>query len=234
MSSGRSSQEVACFSVDFTKYLMFWKSMPVRSEPQLGIGLLAEQPQRLQAQVEHPLRLVLARRDVADDLVVEAALAVAPAVSTVGPAVLVGAELQIFSWVAMGSGSLDCGGWSVEVADAHVGASGDGLLARQGGAQQLLEPLGLIRADLRVLARHVLDRAVALHEGQDGLAPGRAGRGQRAGVAVGRQQLGQAGGPVVRGGVGQVGHRVGVAVPVAVGAGAQELPQHVAAQLQPR
>ena len=40
MSSGRSSQVVACFSVDFTKYLMFWKSMPVRSEPQLGIGFL--------------------------------------------------------------------------------------------------------------------------------------------------------------------------------------------------
>ena len=40
MSSGRSSQEVACFSVDFTKYLMFWKSMPDRSEPQVGIGFL--------------------------------------------------------------------------------------------------------------------------------------------------------------------------------------------------
>ena len=32
---------VACFSVDFTKYLMFWKSMPVRSEPQLGMGFLS-------------------------------------------------------------------------------------------------------------------------------------------------------------------------------------------------
>src|SRR3546814_10550932 len=40
MSSGSSSHVVACFSVDFTKYLMFWKSMPVRSEPQVGIGFL--------------------------------------------------------------------------------------------------------------------------------------------------------------------------------------------------
>ena len=42
MSSGRSSQVVACFSVDFTKYLMFWKSMPDRSEPQLGMGFLSK------------------------------------------------------------------------------------------------------------------------------------------------------------------------------------------------
>lgn len=39
MSSGRSSQEVACFSVDRTKYLMLSKSIPVRSAPQFGIGL---------------------------------------------------------------------------------------------------------------------------------------------------------------------------------------------------
>ncbi len=40
MSSGRSSHEVACFSVDFTKYLMLSKSMPDRSLPQVGIGFL--------------------------------------------------------------------------------------------------------------------------------------------------------------------------------------------------
>src|SRR3712207_9213581 len=39
MSSGSSSQDVACFSVERTKYLMFWKSIPDRSEPQSGIGL---------------------------------------------------------------------------------------------------------------------------------------------------------------------------------------------------
>ena len=40
MSSGRSSQLAACFSVDRTKYLMLSKSMPPRSEPQVGIGFL--------------------------------------------------------------------------------------------------------------------------------------------------------------------------------------------------
>src|SRR5260370_16947722 len=39
MSAGRSSQLAACFSVERTKYLMFSKSMPDRSEPQAGIGL---------------------------------------------------------------------------------------------------------------------------------------------------------------------------------------------------
>jgi hypothetical protein len=40
MSAGSSSQEVACFSVERTKYLMLSKSMPDRSEPQVGIGFL--------------------------------------------------------------------------------------------------------------------------------------------------------------------------------------------------
>ena len=39
MSAGRSSHVAACFSVDRTKYLMWSKSMPDRSEPQLGMGL---------------------------------------------------------------------------------------------------------------------------------------------------------------------------------------------------
>ncbi len=39
MSSGRSSQVAACFSVERTKYLMFSKSMPSRFEPHVGIGL---------------------------------------------------------------------------------------------------------------------------------------------------------------------------------------------------
>src|SRR3954465_10316094 len=39
MSSGSSSHEDAWASVERTKYLMFWKSMPERSEPQSGMGL---------------------------------------------------------------------------------------------------------------------------------------------------------------------------------------------------
>ncbi len=39
MSSGRSSHEAACFSLERTKYLMFSKSMPSSSAPHVGIGL---------------------------------------------------------------------------------------------------------------------------------------------------------------------------------------------------
>src|SRR5512142_2233849 len=39
MSAGSSSQVVACFSVERTKYLMLSKSMVVRSAPQSGSGL---------------------------------------------------------------------------------------------------------------------------------------------------------------------------------------------------
>src|ERR1700749_3797737 len=39
MSSGRSSQLSACFSVDRTKYLMLSKSISDRSAPQVGSGL---------------------------------------------------------------------------------------------------------------------------------------------------------------------------------------------------
>ena len=39
MSAGRSSQLVACFSVERTKYLMLSKSMSFSSAPQVGIGL---------------------------------------------------------------------------------------------------------------------------------------------------------------------------------------------------
>ena len=39
-----------------------------RSPPQLGRGLLPEDLERLEAEVAHPLRLVLHLRDLADDL----------------------------------------------------------------------------------------------------------------------------------------------------------------------
>ncbi len=74
MSSGRSSQEVACFSVERTKYLMLSKSMPVRSEPHVGMGFLPNRLEGLEAQLEHPLGLVLERRDLAHHVLVEAAL----------------------------------------------------------------------------------------------------------------------------------------------------------------
>ena len=42
MSSGRSSQLAACFSVERTKYLMLSKSMPSRFDPQDGMGFLSK------------------------------------------------------------------------------------------------------------------------------------------------------------------------------------------------
>ena len=39
MSAGSSSQDVACFSVERTKYLMLSKSMSPSSAPQVGNGL---------------------------------------------------------------------------------------------------------------------------------------------------------------------------------------------------
>ncbi len=39
MSSGSSSHEVACFSLERTKYLMLSKSIADRSEPHVGMGL---------------------------------------------------------------------------------------------------------------------------------------------------------------------------------------------------
>jgi hypothetical protein len=41
MSSGSSSQLVACFSDERTKYLMLSKWMPDRSEPQVGMGFFS-------------------------------------------------------------------------------------------------------------------------------------------------------------------------------------------------
>ena len=41
MSSGSSSHDAACFSVDRTKYLMLSKSMADRSAPHVGTGFLS-------------------------------------------------------------------------------------------------------------------------------------------------------------------------------------------------
>jgi len=51
MSSGNSSQEDACFSVERTKYLMVSKLMPERSAPQVGMGFFSNR--------RKPLRRVL-------------------------------------------------------------------------------------------------------------------------------------------------------------------------------
>src|SRR5262249_2836905 len=57
----------------------------------------------LQAQVEHPLRLALLGRDVADDVLVETAGRRGPGVVAVGPAELVAADTAQL-WVALFDG----------------------------------------------------------------------------------------------------------------------------------
>jgi hypothetical protein len=81
MSSGRSSQLVACFSVERTKYLMLSKSMPDRSEPQVGIGFFSKSFEALEPQVEHPLRLAFLAEMSRTTSSLRPRLAVAPAVS---------------------------------------------------------------------------------------------------------------------------------------------------------
>ena len=54
---------------------MFWKSISFRSAVgHVGIGFLIEDVERAQAELEHPLRLLLVGRDLLDDLAIQAAL----------------------------------------------------------------------------------------------------------------------------------------------------------------
>src|SRR6202034_1570919 len=92
MSAGRSSQFSACFSVERTKYLMLSKSMPDRSEPHAGIGFRPEYFIPLWPVLQHPLRLVLTSRDVADHLFGQSALGGRAGHVSVGPAELVRAQ----------------------------------------------------------------------------------------------------------------------------------------------
>ncbi len=59
MSSGRSSQVWACFSVERTKYLMLSKSMPERSAPHVGMGFMPKILSALRRCLQHPLGLAL-------------------------------------------------------------------------------------------------------------------------------------------------------------------------------
>ena len=166
----------ACFSVERTKYLMLSKSMPDEVGAPGGHRLAVEELEALQAQVEHPLRLALLRGDVADDVLVEAALgASAPASSRVGPAELVAADalssglsssmvvierplLSVARRVASGRVLVavrDAGG-------ADTVAVGDGGQALDVAAEDLADGLGLGLAQLRELVGDVGDRAVLL------------------------------------------------------------------------
>ena len=71
---------------------MLSKSMPDRSEPQLGIGFLSKIDSALTRRCEHPVGLALLGRDVADDGLGQAALGAGAGDVGVGPAEAVAAE----------------------------------------------------------------------------------------------------------------------------------------------
>ena len=92
MSSGRSSQVAACFSLERTKYLMLSKSMPDRSEPQVGIGLRSKslRPFRRRSSI-HCGSLFFAEMSRTTSSL-RPRLAAGAGVVAVGPAELVAAE----------------------------------------------------------------------------------------------------------------------------------------------
>ncbi len=92
MSSGRSSQVAACFSLERTKYLMLSKWMPSRLEPQFGIGLRSKMRSAFSRCLQHPLRLALLGRDVTDHRFGQPALGAGARDVGVGPAVAVPAH----------------------------------------------------------------------------------------------------------------------------------------------
>ena len=194
ISSGSSSQEVACFSEERTKYLMLSKSMPPRSEPQVGMGFLPNSFEALEAHLEHPLGLALLGRDVADDGLVDAALGVGAGDVLVGPAELVRADAEGVD-VAVDRGHVSDLPSVVRERDeggADAVAVGDGGEALDVDVEQAPEGGRLGVAQLRELRGDVLDRAVVLAQLDAGAV-----RGDRGGVPVVGQRLGERGGAVL-------------------------------------
>ena len=142
-------------------------------------GLLVEQPQALEAQLQHPLRLVLLRRDVADDVLGQAALGRGAGRVGVGPAEFVRTQALEFG-VGSLRGESHAGFLPAVLADAdvrwsvvraarnerraHTVAVGDGGQPLHMRPEQAGEDLGLRLAQLRVLLGDVGDRAVVLAE----------------------------------------------------------------------
>ena len=159
--------------------------------------LLLEDAQALEPLLEHPGGLVLLRRDVAHDLLVQATPRRCPGHVGVGPAELVPAEL-VELWDARLSScddlsgrrravncSVDCCTGTCcqrDVGRAYAVAVGDGGQPLHVRAQQPAEHLGLGLAQLREVGGDVRDRAVVLAD-----LHARAGLVRRGGVSVGSQ-----------------------------------------------
>ena len=175
MSSGRSSQLVG---------LLLGRAHEVLDVVEVDAGqvgapgrhrLLAEQPQALEPQVEHPLRLALLRAEMSRTTSsLTAALGGRTGDVRVGPAELVAARglptrggrcvrsccvLPRGPW---GAGRPLRGSCRWDVRGAHAVAAGDGGESLDVGAEQPREDLGLGLAQLRELRGDVRHRAVVL------------------------------------------------------------------------
>ena len=98
MSSGRSSHECGLLLGRAHEVLDVVEVDARQVRAPRRHRLLLEQPQALEPQVEHPLRLVLERGDVAHDVLGQAAARVGAGGVGVGPAVLVAAEARRARW----------------------------------------------------------------------------------------------------------------------------------------
>src|SRR5690606_20458255 len=221
MSSGRSSQEVACFSVERTKYLMFSKSIRDRSAPQEGIGFLSKSFSALSrvltihsgsdffSAMSRTTSSFRPRRAEAPASSGSAQpYSYVPSPSSSGCAIDVITRILLDSDVllvspAVGGGLAGLGGTAgLDVSGCHVGgadavAVGDGRQPPHRGAEQAREGLHLRLAQLRELRRHVPHRAVVLAQLLAAAGRGRLGRGSR--VAVVGQRLGELAHPRLRG-----------------------------------
>ena len=212
MSSGSSSQEVACFSVDRTKYLMLSKSIADRSEPQVGIGLRSKSFRPFSrrssihcgsffsAEMSRTTSSLRPRlRGRAGDVGVGPAVLVAAEALELGVELLDRCHEGVLPVDAVELGELGrvasrwvAAGRRRDVGGADTVAVGDGGQSLDVAAEQPGEHLGLGLAQLRELGRDVRDRAVVLAEL---VADGRAAH--RGSVAVLAQRLGQRLGAVV-------------------------------------
>src|SRR5699024_6907478 len=225
MSSGRSSQEVACCSVDRTKYLMLSKSILDKSAPQSGRGFLSKSLRDLRRSlVIHSDSFFLAemsrttsslrprRADAPASSESAHPYSYVPSPSSSGCATEVMRGLLLDSVVLMvlrsfARRAVGAGGRGIvfastgqaaswgDVCGTHTVAVGDGGQAAHRGTQKPSEGLDLGLTELRELGGHVRDGTVVLAKLFTASRSGRAARG--GGVAVAGKSFGQQMDPVL-------------------------------------
>src|SRR6478609_3593981 len=203
MSSGRSSHVAACFSVERTKYLMLSKSIPDRSEPQLGIGFLSKidsaLTRRCSIQSGSLFFAEMSRTTASDNP--RCALAPAtsesaqpkpyrPIASICSSCVRTRSGVVVIWLLPPGLGGLRVRNLGGYVGGADPVAVGDRGQTLDIGAEHLLERPCLRLAQFGELGGDVRHRAVVLAD----LDPGGRGFGRRS-VAIRTEPVGECSGP---------------------------------------